>query len=932
MEKMKRAIKKNQKGSVLLAVVCMGMICLTMATIALSVVNYTNGATARNVMRTQAKITAESCLAEFIGSYDVGNQDDCKALQALAVGHTKNTPRVIDVNPGNATFTQNYGDAEIQIYNVTGGFKVASVCTFGDTDPNYYIRPQTQTASVMFAYASTTPQVTSSALECSEGYSTGTGQQMNIEGDFVIEKDSSEPTPPGDKLLPVGVNSGLFKSHIYSEYSLTPSNGGGFMDVWNKTGTLNYQPNKSNNKGNFFRQAPVLWTDGYLGMTNNEVYIGTEYGKTDVNLYNKYTNPTGYGSAPLSNMDGFIYVNKQIMLTGNYADKIHIGYKDNGTYSAYPIDTYCGGFYFGAVPSKVEYSGTQYANNHYNAAKDIKDPSNNTLTAGGPGSRNLKIHGNVYCYSNGETASNNYSKSGSLWILEDSSAGLTIDGDLYVENDIFVRRGAYLKVTGKIHCKGSIFAVDYSGGAGGVMTVYPAYACDIVSGHIDDSSAAANYKIGTSGNSLAVITATNGFDKEVDKDGGYADRDKLPTPGYNAATGISSSSRRTLKDMYKMATTNCIFRASADPAETYHSEAKDIAEKYAQALATPISSYNTLPRSNATDVQKFADMKYKDSTGAAKKLLSIHGSESGGNVVKNIYEIKSSCRFTSKDQYSFGVNSNEIVKYVIKLTDEDIVIALPIIGSDNIYPITYVDSTERVGEVFVYFMYYDPTKLSESESAQTITVSDCMYLSKLDPDGNAYAKQSLSIDLGTNVYKKASDSFVKRTVIFNTSESSYRSGLHVKMNPSNMTKHFSIDLDLFTPYADAKIYNEAEICNYFDAGYDTNDSTDNVYGNVMGDGAYYQNYIFYLVPDEVSWELNSHTRLQGIIYAPASEVTFHSNNCRVYGKVKCKKFITDQEANQPMVVELPEAKGSILEFLGAGSSSVSEIQMRYYEY
>ena len=71
----------NEQGSVLLAVVCMGMVSVTLASVALWLINYNIKATARNVERSQAKITAEAALNEFVSSYN-GNYDSLKTFSA----------------------------------------------------------------------------------------------------------------------------------------------------------------------------------------------------------------------------------------------------------------------------------------------------------------------------------------------------------------------------------------------------------------------------------------------------------------------------------------------------------------------------------------------------------------------------------------------------------------------------------------------------------------------------------------------------------------------------------------------------------------------------------------------------------------------------------------------------------------------------------
>lgn len=899
---MKRANGKNQQGTVLLAVVCMGMFCITLATVALSLVNYNNGATARNVMRTQAKVTAEACLAEFIGGYDISDQDDCKTLKLLANGYTESSPRVIKVNPGNSTFESNYGSTEIHIYKEgSNAFRIASVCTFGGEG---MIKPQTQTASVKFASATVTPQVTSSALECSDGMNTPAGTQMDIEGDVVLERKRTGGSPEPDKLIQIGVNSGNFKSHVYSEYSLVPANGGTFSDVWNKSGTTTYEPNATSGHGDYFQQAPVMWTDGYLGNINNCAYIYTEVGKTDKALYNRYTNPTGYQDGNLENMDGFIYAGKQIMLTGAYDNKFYIGYDASGAEKG-PIDVYCHGFYYGQVNQNVSITGgaagTQL-NGHYTSAANVKytdGGSSVSLVDGGPASQDMTINGNLYCYDDGSTASNPYNKSGDLWVLETNGHGLTVKGDLYVQNDIIVSTASKLTVTGKLHLGGSIYVVDMSSGT---MQVNPINCGDVssTSGIIDGSSIA--------GHKPSAYVSAAGYDKTVAASGNTDARNDIPTDGYVASTGVDSPTRTRLKDTYKNATTNCIFRASLDSGDPNNSFAKDIGAKYAEALCTPLDSHTKI-----------------NYGGSTVNLVKEHSGSTTGEV---IYEILGSCRFKDQNDFGTGVNPNQLYKYVVKLKDKDVVIALPVNSAYNDYPLLFVDSTERAGDVFVYIMYYDPTKISSAGNA--VTVNDCMYLSQLDPDGATYSNQQFTVS-GISAYDSSSHSFVTKSVTFKASDDTYRNGVDIKMNSPNMMYHFLSDLELYTKYTDPTIINEDEIISYFTA-YVANDATDNVYNNVQDSNGAYQNKILTLVPDDSTWELNNHTRYQSIVYAPGATVSFHGNNSRVYGKVKCKSFVTDAEYNQPAVVELPEAAGSIMDFLGAGSSSVTEIQMQFYEY
>ena len=57
---MKRRIKKNQKGSVLLTVICFTTVCMLLASTALSLANYSSKVSNNNICSTQAEITAQN--------------------------------------------------------------------------------------------------------------------------------------------------------------------------------------------------------------------------------------------------------------------------------------------------------------------------------------------------------------------------------------------------------------------------------------------------------------------------------------------------------------------------------------------------------------------------------------------------------------------------------------------------------------------------------------------------------------------------------------------------------------------------------------------------------------------------------------------------------------------------------------------------------
>lgn len=954
---MKRVNGKNQKGTVLLAVVCFGMMCVTMATMCLWLVNYSNGATARNVMRTQAKVTAEACLTEYISAYGgtisgTGSTLDGKPaytyLQNLAAGYTESAPRVFKVNDGDAKFKQNYGEAEIRLYDdPAGGFRVKCVCTVGKDG---YLRAQTQSASVKFASASATPQITSDALECSQGFTDTGGRQANISGDMHIERKlvwnpgSGTYEEGPDEVFTVGVNGGKYNSHVYSEYSIQLANGGVFTDVYNKTGTLNYEPNYSSRNGDAFVQAPVIWTDQYLVCQDNNATVGTKVGKTDTQRCNTWSGPKAspaktYDPNNLENMDGFIYVGQQALFIkeGVY---LNIGYEENAgsVTMTKPIDLYCAGAYFGMINTKIDWDGTQYNNAQFEAARGVKFPAGvagaggtavtnpDGTTKGDAGAVTRTINGNVYCFDNGAASNVDAEKSGNLVCLSHNAGEhLIIKGDLFVEHDIYLTEGNTIKVEGDVHIGGNVYVVTLPtwGSYKRVMKVDTSKICDKNAADISFG--------GTKYVTAHAVHTSCDFNSSA--------RSQIPLKGYQASTGVRSSSRSRLRNTYANATTNKIFEASINHGHVHHASARDISKKYAQAMATKMSTSN----------------KYKDSAGNVHKVLTKHT----GNG-STVYEIGTSCYMVPSDIEPTNENANDETKnkrYVVKLVDEDIVIALPIQNGDKGSPLIFVDATERHVDAtskegpFVYIMYYYSGSGSITRDASTgnVTINNCLYLS-----------DTSSVPSGTGtemveVYVESANTFKNVNVTMHASSQDFRTNTcpDIRLGRTDCGRTWISDLDLYTPYeVSVEIHEDTISKTYFvdtdliapniadvndpsglagssDTYVDPNDGTTKTRTRT----SFYQNVIVNLVPDDVDYFFQgTDTRAQGILYAPASNVTFTSDRVRWYGQVKCKTFTVKGEVDKPVIVDIPAGAGSILDYINVSNSSATGIEIQYYEY
>lgn len=562
---MKGKLKKNQRGSVLLAVVCMSMMCMVLATIALSVVNYTTKASSRNVQRTQAKITAEAALSEFIQYYSSNDAyADLKNLASAGDG----TEITVDM-VGDSDFANTYGDVKLYVKkNGASGFKVTAECTYST---------QTQTVSVVFDSIKQNPNIPSNVLEASEGVNMSTGVATPMDGDICIEKGADDTR----QYFTFSSNDATYTSHIFSEYSIYSNTQAHIEDVLNKSGSLNYAPNIGGTEGKFFLQAPTLTTKGYMTFSNN-FYMSTAVGKTDIN--GKNNDDAGYDANNLSNKDGYLRVDQKLFVAK--PSGIHIGTSDK------PIDVYTHGMYVGHLPQKINGS----TNADYAAIKNVFSDISAEIGAG-------TIDGNVYCY----LGDNPTYQSGDFFLMNGAQSFI-VNGDLYVEGNIYIKigsdGGSKLKAN-TIHCQRNIYFVDDN--------------CNIVATAGIDGGAI-KFSENNSGRADSTLASQLSgslsvtFDKQ--KRGAY------PKDGYDPSTGVDNVSRKSLKTTYGDSSANSIFAESLGSDPDLVPASKHIAEKYAVALTRTIDT-KKFTKSDGT----IADLvEKKNGSSNADTVIEINGS------------------------------------------------------------------------------------------------------------------------------------------------------------------------------------------------------------------------------------------------------------------------------------------------------------------
>lgn len=846
----------NEQGSVLLAVVCMGMVTMTLATVALGMIQYNTQATARNVERSQAKITAEAALTEFVSSYN-GTYD---ALKTFSAGRSAtSTPiNVSFIDSSGNDNSSNFGTTKINVFEQGSGFKVTSTCDY---------MGQVQTASLIFASNQNSPYIPTNTLEASDG-SNFNGECWPMDGDMYLERG----TDPNTKMKFHDANGG-YHSHIYTEYSIDFDTGTKFHDVTNKTGSKNYEPNKSagaSDSGEYFEQAMTIRSTGYMKWKNTNAIYGTAVGKTDEN--GKNLDDAGYDKNNLSNKDGWLYAENKILLVGNdipvnfgvgtdtLADGSAPGLGKN------PVDMYCHGMYVGTVTENL--GGV--TNTETSTIDSIYGQHNFD------NSRDITVNGNIYCYKGSTGAA---TQNGDL-VVDLASKTFNVYGDLVVEGTLYISPNATIDLHGhKLYAK----EIRYLDGSGGVTC---------------DSSLSSHPRF--------VNASFDAFD-QVDPSN-TSTRDDIPTLGYSPATGTQDTVRKGLKATYQDASTNKIFTESINNAHGYASSAKDIAGKYAAAMTRTL------------DTKKFS------STSGVKDLSGKYTSSVAGSNY-TVTQINGSVRLREQDLA--GTADSDVCNkiYNIKLTDEDIVIAMPIQGMNNKpNTIMRIDSTDRTTDCFVYFMYYDESDCNFS-NPNSIEIK-CPYLDAIDHTYTVSREKNTggAPDM-VNVSLKRTDyaSRASKQISYSNSGVTGKAINGIHEGPGMMIG----DPMIWNKYEDD---DSIDFTGFIERARGARPKTDvlRTYSQQSQ-----ENLAMYLVPDNVKFTINERATIQGIVYAPDSDVTFVGGSSAysyVFGQVKCRKFKGPGNFDEPMIFNIPPAKNSIMDYVGAVNATTSSIDIAYYQY
>lgn len=594
--------RQSRKGSVLLSVVCFTTVLTILATTALSMSHVANKTSNKNVRSTQAEITAENYLVQYLSTFG-GVYDD---LNTIAAGGTETAPKVIDVtmNKGPGTTVQNsQGDCKIYVYKKGSGVYVKSVATYAGEE---------ETSVAYFNGAVATPYESNSTIETFNGV-TGGDKGVGYHGDIHLEGNPNAT-------VTLQNSQSVIQGNVYTNSNIL------FSDNTN-TAILDSNENT----------APTLTAEGYIIL--NQGSISTSVGKRD-GLGN-LPGSADYDAATngLGNKDGYILSDMKVL----FGKDVKIGS------STHPIDVYSHGVYFGSVPD--------YMSDYITITTGVTGADkvdNNPLTE--------PIYGNIYCYKGTETGQDGCFVANKI-NTNTIKGDLVVDGDIYIgpncgklviDGNLYCTGNIIYKYTQKIywpsyeeHDVTETATIDADGNLTGDISNISAKlsATKMINGLPGDARSVmpdvnydpSKYDPVTSPNPIRSSPSAyqNKTVNDMFRDTSFTDAIK------------TSSGNKTLKDAYTSA-----YGEVTNPKNVYLDNNCTISmyDRVEQLVQAEIDAYL------AADPTKTVDEIIADKSSDIKNTVQSYVKQSGGefdfkNSNKTLY-IKSSCRF---DPYSIFV-------------------------------------------------------------------------------------------------------------------------------------------------------------------------------------------------------------------------------------------------------------------------------------
>lgn len=396
----RRLLKKsNERGAVLLTVLCVMTIMMILVGAAVSFVNITSDRTYKTFQSEQAYMTASTCLESFVNQIEREEKLAVGATEAEKLEVEKNIKKLQNLAKTGATGHFEYknnseigkmGTCDIKIENYTSDqsiIVVTATAKFGkeeETVAAYIYTPTTKKKCTF-----------DNAIEIA-GTQDTTFDNLHVLGDMATISSSSNDASRNNKLknncevYGKSVWYGNFENTVQSTMTLYPSlsdpSGGGYVIISNN---LNVTSNDFRVKSTQIRQDGYNYVNvgGTVNVTN-KLHVGSVVGKSEGDIPNVVKTAT------------------------NTADN-----------QRYDVDLYCRNLNFG-----TGCNGSDFVGNIYVYKDSPSDLGGGNLVVNN-GAAHVVVYGDIYCEGD----------------LKVTSGSLNVHGDVYVAGSI----------TGTVTCWGT---------------------------------------------------------------------------------------------------------------------------------------------------------------------------------------------------------------------------------------------------------------------------------------------------------------------------------------------------------------------------------------------------------------------------------------------------------------------------------------------
>lgn len=456
---MMKKIRRNEKGTVLLTVICFTTMCMVIAAIALRVSNKSNTQSNENVMRSQAQITAEHYLEQYLSTFptamgddgverrnydglkDIAGSDEDNATRVtISIQQSENITSQLNISDGTLANTSAYGgNCSIYVYKAaSGGYVVKAVGNYGG---------QEGSASAFFHGDTPATNLNKNAIETCGAYKIV--NSACVSGDVLLEFSNQKSVTFFEN------NNGVYNSNFKTQGNL-----------FDKSENLTFGDTLMGN-------APTITAEG--SMAWNQLVIKTDVGKTDAT--GKHVGDSGYDITNLRNKNGYVSAKGRIFFYGNRGNKV-------GT-DGHPIDVYCSSMSIGKLPdgSEAMFDGDASRQYKYSQYKEQLIGTSDTTKLGsfvysesddntgpylypnlndGEGSGIDSFYGNIYIKARtynaeSDTVASDLDYNGDLTINNKNK--VVINGDVYVDGNIYINNlnDGGMDINGTLYYTGEIY-------------------------------------------------------------------------------------------------------------------------------------------------------------------------------------------------------------------------------------------------------------------------------------------------------------------------------------------------------------------------------------------------------------------------------------------------------------------------------------------